>query len=128
MLNEDRRRQLLVSIVPDDGRAAGLVELCTAGVEITELSGAGIMLMTGNEPQAALYATNSASELIEELQFTYGGGRASTPTTTACRSPNPTSQTLWCRVGQRSAVAPSRAVFGRCSGFRSRSARSVSVL
>lgn len=74
MLNEDRRRQLLASIVPGDGRTAGLVELCTAGVEITEVSGAGIMLMTGDEPQAALCATNSVSELIEELQFTYGEG------------------------------------------------------
>ncbi len=74
VLNEDRRRQLLVSIVPDDGRTAGLVELCTAGVELVEVSGAGIMLMTGDEPQAALYATNPVSELIEELQFTYGEG------------------------------------------------------
>ncbi len=74
VLNEDRRRQLLASVAPEDGQAVGLLELCTAGVEITEVSGAGIMLMTGDEPQAALCVTNPVSELIEELQFTYGEG------------------------------------------------------
>ncbi len=74
MLNEGRRRQLRASIARGDGRTAGLLELCTAGVEITEVSGASIMLMIGDEPQAALCATNSVSELIEELQFTYGEG------------------------------------------------------
>jgi len=74
MLNEERRQHLLATISPLDESTVGLLELCTAGVELTEVSGAGIMLMTGGEPQATLCATNSLSELIEELQFTYGEG------------------------------------------------------
>ena len=72
--NEDRRQQLLAFITPPDGRTVRLKELCTAGVEITEVSGAGIMLMTGDEPRAALCVTDMVSELIEELQFTFGEG------------------------------------------------------
>lgn len=74
MLDEDRRRHLLDRIVPTDGRTLGMLELCTSGVEIAEVSGAGIMLMRGDEPHAALCVTDPVSELIEELQFTFGEG------------------------------------------------------
>lgn len=74
MLSPDRRRALLASIEPSDGQAVDLVELCRAGVELSEVSGASILLMTGDEPQAALCCTDAVSELIEEFQFTYGEG------------------------------------------------------
>lgn len=74
MLYEDRRRQLLASVSPTDGGTTGLLELCTVCVEITEVSGAGISLMVGDAPQVTLCTTNEVSELIEEMQFTYGEG------------------------------------------------------
>lgn len=74
MLSQDRRHALLASIEPSHGRTVDLLTLCTAGVELTEVSGASIMLMTGDQPQAALCSTDAVSELIEEFQFTYGEG------------------------------------------------------
>ena len=74
MLSPDRRQALLASIDRSDGRTVDLLELCSAGAELTEVSGASIMLMTGDEPQAALCCTDAVSELIEEFQFTYGEG------------------------------------------------------
>jgi hypothetical protein len=38
------------------------------------MSGAGVMLMSGDVPQGSLCATNEVSQLIEELQYTLGEG------------------------------------------------------
>ena len=38
------------------------------------MSGAGVMLMSGDMPTGSLCATNEVSHLIEELQYTLGEG------------------------------------------------------
>ena len=38
------------------------------------MSGAGVMLMSGDVPRGSLCATNEVSQLIEELQYTLGEG------------------------------------------------------
>jgi GAF domain-containing protein len=48
--------------------------LCEIATEVVGLSGAGVMLMSGDIPQGSLCTTNSISNLIEELQYTLGEG------------------------------------------------------
>ena len=48
--------------------------LCEVCAEVTGMSGAGIMLMTPDVPQASICASDGVSALIEELQFALGEG------------------------------------------------------
>jgi hypothetical protein len=48
--------------------------LCEVTTEVVGVSGAGIMVMSGDVPQGSLGTTNSVSSLIEELQYTLGEG------------------------------------------------------
>jgi hypothetical protein len=48
--------------------------LCEVTRDITRVSGAGIMLMSGDVPGGSLCTTDDVSDLIEELQFTIGEG------------------------------------------------------
>jgi len=48
--------------------------LCAVAADVTEMSGAGIMLMTGDVPRGSLCSSNDVSALVEDLQFTLGEG------------------------------------------------------
>jgi len=48
--------------------------LCDVCAEITTMSGAGIMLMSGDIPRGSVCTSNTVSELIEQLQYTLGEG------------------------------------------------------
>jgi len=48
--------------------------LCDVCAEVTAMSGAGIMLMSGDLPLGSVCTTNDVSALIEDLQFTLGEG------------------------------------------------------
>jgi GAF domain-containing protein len=48
--------------------------LCEVGAEVTGMSGAGIMLMSGDLPHGSVCTTNKVSALIEELQHALGEG------------------------------------------------------
>jgi GAF domain-containing protein len=48
--------------------------LCAVCPQITGVSGAGIMLMSGDIPRGSLGSTDEVSQLIEELQYTLGEG------------------------------------------------------
>ena len=48
--------------------------LCEVCAEVTGMSGAGIMLMSGDVPRGSVCTTNEVSALIEELQYTLGEG------------------------------------------------------
>lgn len=61
----------LVEVNPGGGTEG----LCQVSAEVTEVSGAGIMLMsTDTYPRGSLCSTNAVSALIEDLQFTLGEG------------------------------------------------------
>ncbi len=70
----ERRLRILAQL---DNRAAGDLEakrLCQVCVEVTGMSGAGIMLMSNDVPRGAVCATDDVSALIEDLQFGLGEG------------------------------------------------------
>jgi GAF domain-containing protein len=48
--------------------------LCSACPDIVGVSGAGVMLMSGDVPRGSLCTTDRVSHLIEDLQFTLGEG------------------------------------------------------
>lgn len=56
---------------PDDGR---WLDICQVAVEVTGVSGAGVMLFTDAQPQATVCSTDETSSLIEELQYSFGEG------------------------------------------------------
>jgi hypothetical protein len=69
----DRLSRILAELsgVGDDWSAA---RLCEASREIIGVTGAGVMLMSGDVPRGSLCTTDAVSNLIEELQFTLGEG------------------------------------------------------
>jgi hypothetical protein len=48
--------------------------LCEVCAEVAGMTGAGIMLMTGDTQQGSVCSSNAVSALIEELQYTLGEG------------------------------------------------------
>jgi hypothetical protein len=83
----ERRVRLLRRLIGGDAEL-GTKRLCTGCAEITGMSGAGIMLMSGDLPQGSVCTTNAVSDLIEQLQFTLGEG----PCVDAFRQQRPVSE------------------------------------
>ena len=70
----ERRLRILTQLV---GRGAFGLEtkrLCEVCSDMTGMTGAGIMLMSGDVPQGAVCTTDQVSKLIEDLQFMLGEG------------------------------------------------------
>ncbi len=67
----ERLRRILDALYGDGGPAS---RLCEVSTRIVDVSGAGIMLMSGDIPQGSLCSTNDVSALIEDLQYTLGEG------------------------------------------------------
>jgi hypothetical protein len=53
---------------------AGTGRLCRVAAELTDMTGAGIMVMVGNQPHTSICTSGGVSALIEELQYTLGEG------------------------------------------------------
>ena len=73
MVEGERRVRLLRRLIGEDAEL-GTKRLCAGCAEIAGMSGAGIMLMSGDLPQGSLCTTNAVSDLIEQLQYTLGEG------------------------------------------------------
>ena len=70
----ERRLRILTSLIGDPGARLETRRLCEVCAEVTAVSGAGIMLMSGDVPQGSVCTTNAVSALVEELQFELGEG------------------------------------------------------
>jgi GAF domain-containing protein len=99
------------------GDPAGTTDrLCTVSAELTETSGAGILLMSGDQPHSSICTTDDVSAMIEELQYTLGDG----PCVDAFRSGSPVlepdlaspSLVRWPGFTRPAVVGGVRAVFG----------------
>ena len=71
---DDRLNRILAGLEArgDDGHSA--TKLCEASADILGVSGAGVMLMSGDLPTGSLCTTNAVSALIEDLQYSLGEG------------------------------------------------------
>ncbi|HUR49440.1 MAG TPA: GAF and ANTAR domain-containing protein [Acidimicrobiales bacterium] len=68
------RSSILHRVLGDGTDELETKRLCRACVEIIGVTGAGIMLMSGDVPRGSLCTTNEISQAIEELQYTLGEG------------------------------------------------------
>ena len=69
----DRLRRVLTALA-DGGSTWSSGRICAACPKITGVTGAGVMLMSGDIPMGSLCTTDEVSHLIEELQYTLGEG------------------------------------------------------
>lgn len=70
----DRLARILAELSAERDGTWSSTRLCEATREIVGMSGAGVMIMSGEIPRGSLCTTNDVSDLIEELQFTLGEG------------------------------------------------------
>ena len=69
-----RRGRVLDLLVGRGEGGFGTKRLCQVCAEATAMSGAGIMLMSGDVPQGSLCTANEMSDLVEQLQYALGEG------------------------------------------------------
>jgi GAF domain-containing protein len=111
----ERRLELLARL---HGSAGDLEtqRLCDVCADVVGVSGAGIMLMSGDIPRGSVCTTNDVSALIEQLQFELGVG----PCVDAYNSDRPVHEAdlaaatprRWIAFTARAVAAGARAVFG----------------
>ena len=112
---DDRVIRILSRLAADDGNGEA-TRLCAVCAEVTMMTGAGIMLLSGDIPQGSVCTTNSVSTLIEELQYTLGEG----PCVDAHRQHTPIAEPdlanpefiRWSQFAVAAVDAGARAVFG----------------
>jgi len=99
-----------------DGDGSGGARLCEVAAEVTGTSGAGVMLLVDERPQATVCTSGELSALIEEAQYTLGEG----PCVDAHRLGEVISEAdlgaagaaRWAAFSRRALEAGARAVFG----------------
>lgn len=69
-----RKLEILARLASGAGTELGTKRLCEVCAEVTDMSGAGIMLMSGDTPRGSICTTGLVSALIEELQYDLGEG------------------------------------------------------
>ena len=69
-----RRERILADLADGTDGDVTAVRLCEVCKGVTGMSGAGIMLMSGDLPLGSVGTTGKVSALIEDLQYTFGEG------------------------------------------------------
>ena len=69
-----RLLRILTRLNDAQGARPAPARLCVGCADIMEMTGAGIMLMSGDVPRGSVCSSNSVSALIEDLQYTLGEG------------------------------------------------------
>jgi GAF domain-containing protein len=111
----DRLIRILARLSAGDGDADAR-QLCVVCAEVTDMSGAGIMLLHDDSPRGSVCTTDAVSTLLEELQYTLGEG----PCIDAFRSHSPIVEpdlarpqmVRWAEFARSAVDAGARAVFG----------------
>lgn len=70
----ERRLRILTALAGEEGASWDSSRLCAVCADIIGLTGAGIMLMSGDIGQGSVCSSNATSALIERLQFDLGEG------------------------------------------------------
>ena len=73
-MTSERRLRILNLLVGGGTAGVATKRLCEVCAEVTGMTGAGIMLMSGDVPRGSLCTTNAVSAVIEELQYALGEG------------------------------------------------------
>jgi len=70
----DRLLRILGRLRDARGTLPGPARLCEVSADVVAVTGAGIMLMSGDTRRGSVCSSNEVSALIEELQYTLGEG------------------------------------------------------
>lgn len=70
----ERLLHILARLVANGASAEVPGPLCQVAAEVVGVSGAGVMVLSDDVPQASMCTTGPVSALIEELQYTLGEG------------------------------------------------------
>ena len=70
----ERRLRILGLIIGPGDVTLSSGRLCEVSAQVTGMSGAGIMLMSGDVPRGSLCTTDAVSDFIEQLQYELGEG------------------------------------------------------
>ena len=70
----DRLMRILDLLGAGGDTDAGPARLCEVCAEAVVMTGAGVMLMSGDMPSGSVCSSNEVSALIEDLQYTLGEG------------------------------------------------------
>jgi GAF domain/ANTAR domain len=70
----ERRLRILSRLAGETAPGQETRRLCEVCAEVTGMSGAGIMLMSGDVPRGSVCTTNEVSDVIEQLQYGLGEG------------------------------------------------------
>jgi hypothetical protein len=70
----DRLHRIYRLLAADSGDTWSSSRICAVCPPIVGVSGAGVMLMSGDIPRGSLCSTDAVSQLIEDLQYTLGEG------------------------------------------------------
>lgn len=70
----ERLLRILAKLSSGSATGPEPARLCEVCADVSLMTGAGIMLMTGDTQQGSVCSSNDVSALIEELQFTLGDG------------------------------------------------------
>ena len=70
----ERRLRIITELVGSGAFGTETKRLCEASADVIGVSGAGIMLMSGDVPRVTVCSSNEVSALIEQLQHTLGEG------------------------------------------------------
>jgi hypothetical protein len=111
-----RRARILGLLLGDGTDKLVTRHICDVSAEVTKMTGAGIMLMSGDIPRGSLCTTDAVSAVIEGLQFDLGEG----PCVDAYHQDRPVLEpdladpavSRWLAYGAPAVQAGARAVFG----------------
>lgn len=73
-MSGQRRLRILEQLIGIGGSEFDTTRVCVVCADVTRLSGAGIMLMSGDIPHGSICTSNAVSALVENLQFELGEG------------------------------------------------------
>jgi hypothetical protein len=112
----ERRIRILAQLVGDTAPGLETKRICQVCAEVTDMSGAAIMLMSGDVPRGSLCTTDTVSALLEQLQYGLGEG----PGVDAFLQDRPVlepdlvhpASPRWLAFGGAAVQAGARAVFG----------------
>ena len=111
-----RRVRILAQLIDNGATELQTKRLCDVCADITDMNGAGIMLMSGDVPRGSVCTTGPVSALIEHLQYALGEG----PCVDAYQQDRPVLEpdlvhpetARWLAFSQPAIDAGVRAVFG----------------
>lgn len=115
-MNDDRRLRIIAELTAGLDDESVPARLCDVCMDVTGMSGAGIMLMSEEVPLGSYCTTGDTSALIEDLQYTLGEG----PCVDAYRLDRPVLEPdladpvtpRWLAFAEPAVEAGVRAVFG----------------